>query len=321
MPYCQCQCGGYTRGGRFLPGHDARLKGVLLRAARGMRRISDTPILSAEEAVARLTQLGWLHFLTPTGTRQPLATTVSLLPIDSRSFGIEIEVEIGGGVHWDALGIVERAMQQVGLVATHERYNHETRSYWKVVSDGSLGRGGVEVVSPPLSGAEGLRQVKIACDALRAAGARVSRRCGLHVHLGAADLTLDELKDVVRVYERDYDEIVGTLAPSRRYNSYCHRWVNQEQDRLNSATSEHGVVNAAGRYKTVNLNTSYSRYKTVEFRQHQGTIEFRKIEAWLRLCMEVVNEARELSGRSVFDRLPQVTQQYFNHRRAQLSAR
>jgi hypothetical protein len=30
---CECACGGTTRGGRFLPGHDAKLKGRLLRQA------------------------------------------------------------------------------------------------------------------------------------------------------------------------------------------------------------------------------------------------------------------------------------------------
>lgn len=31
---CGCQCGSETKGGRFLPGHDARLKGVLLKQLR-----------------------------------------------------------------------------------------------------------------------------------------------------------------------------------------------------------------------------------------------------------------------------------------------
>lgn len=30
---CECGCGGMTRGGRFIPGHDAKLKSVLLRRA------------------------------------------------------------------------------------------------------------------------------------------------------------------------------------------------------------------------------------------------------------------------------------------------
>jgi hypothetical protein len=31
---CECACGGQTRGGRFMPGHDAKLKSILLARAR-----------------------------------------------------------------------------------------------------------------------------------------------------------------------------------------------------------------------------------------------------------------------------------------------
>lgn len=32
---CECACGGKTRGGRFIPGHDAKLKSVLLKKSAG----------------------------------------------------------------------------------------------------------------------------------------------------------------------------------------------------------------------------------------------------------------------------------------------
>jgi hypothetical protein len=54
---CTCGCGGTTGGGKFLPGHDARLKSELLRAFRGEG-------LSAEQQQL-VEQLGWERFLTP----------------------------------------------------------------------------------------------------------------------------------------------------------------------------------------------------------------------------------------------------------------
>ena len=37
-PICLCTCGKRTKGGTFLPGHDARLRGKLLRGdIRGTR--------------------------------------------------------------------------------------------------------------------------------------------------------------------------------------------------------------------------------------------------------------------------------------------
>lgn len=50
---CMCGCGGTTKGGRFLPGHDARLKSHLLKDARE----------GSESAVERIHELGWERFL------------------------------------------------------------------------------------------------------------------------------------------------------------------------------------------------------------------------------------------------------------------
>lgn len=40
---CGCGCGEMTRGGRFLPGHDARLHGWALRLERGLVKAADIP--------------------------------------------------------------------------------------------------------------------------------------------------------------------------------------------------------------------------------------------------------------------------------------
>jgi hypothetical protein len=53
---CTCGCRGTTGGGKFLPGHDARLKSELLRAYRGEG-------LSPEQQQL-VEQLGWERFLT-----------------------------------------------------------------------------------------------------------------------------------------------------------------------------------------------------------------------------------------------------------------
>lgn len=46
---CLCGCGGTTSGGRFLPGHDAKLKGALIRASR----------TGDAAATQKLHDLGW----------------------------------------------------------------------------------------------------------------------------------------------------------------------------------------------------------------------------------------------------------------------
>ncbi|MEA3188565.1 MAG: hypothetical protein QOD99_2395 [Chthoniobacter sp.] len=53
LPECECGCGATTKGGRFLPGHDAKLKKELIGAALG----------GSKRAEAKLEKLGWTSFL------------------------------------------------------------------------------------------------------------------------------------------------------------------------------------------------------------------------------------------------------------------
>jgi hypothetical protein len=54
---CTCECGEMTGGGRFLPGHDSRLKSRLVQAAR--TKTGDEKLAAQE----RLNELGWGHYL------------------------------------------------------------------------------------------------------------------------------------------------------------------------------------------------------------------------------------------------------------------
>ena len=63
---CECGCGGATKGGRFLPGHDAKLKKALVEAAMN----------GSKRAETKLEKLGWKKFLDAkrekvTATRKP----------------------------------------------------------------------------------------------------------------------------------------------------------------------------------------------------------------------------------------------------------
>jgi hypothetical protein len=60
---CWCGCGNLTSGGRFCPGHDARLKSALLKAYR-----SDGGLTEEQQQVVDL--LGWGKFLTPAPERK-----------------------------------------------------------------------------------------------------------------------------------------------------------------------------------------------------------------------------------------------------------
>jgi hypothetical protein len=54
---CLCECGEKTLGGRFRPGHDAKLKSRLVEAAKA------PGVRVRGKARARLEELGWGRFI------------------------------------------------------------------------------------------------------------------------------------------------------------------------------------------------------------------------------------------------------------------
>lgn len=55
---CECGCGGMTMGGRFIPGHDSRLKGWAIRIERNLIKYADIPDEGVRKAVQKLMKAG-----------------------------------------------------------------------------------------------------------------------------------------------------------------------------------------------------------------------------------------------------------------------
>lgn len=215
-----------------------------------------------------------------------------------RSFGVEIE---NYGVTRAALLAELRAQ---GLEAHEEGYNHATRPYWKIVSDGSVsGPDAFELVSPVLRGYEGLEDLARACRALKVCGAQVNATCGLHVHLGAQDLSVENMRNLVRNYlvlEPTIDQI---MPPDRRAsnNRYClslqgSRTLAEAERQILAATTAEQLGTAANagssRYHKVNMQ-SFFRQGTIEFRQHSGSTDFEKISFWVKFLANLVDYSKQ----------------------------
>ena len=264
---CGCGC-GLPVARRFRPGHDARLKGRLLRMVRTGTE--------EERLTARtmLRHLGWEHFIDRAEAARGTA----------RSFGVEMEVE-----HSSYDGVI-REFQARNLAISFRGYTHETTRYWKIVTDGSV-RGGFEVVSPVLRGERGMRELKVACEALQAAGAKINKTCGLHVHHGVSDLAKDEIVRVAKSYsamQTSIDEIMPSSRKTATSNHYCQPLSRHDFELMDRVTTLSDFVSYGGsRYRTVNL-CSFPRIGTIEFRQHSGSVEFAKISAWIRFGQALI---------------------------------
>jgi hypothetical protein len=168
------------------------------------------------------------------------------------------------------------------------------KNAWKVVYDGSV-RSGCEVVSPILKGQDGLNQIKGVIKAMNKNGARADYRCGLHVHVGATDLSLLELQNVARRYYA-FEPVLDTfVSKSRRAskNGYCRSLrdlINAINCSAIDGTSDLERM-IADRYYKVNL-LAFVKHGTVEFRQLEGTTSWTKVCNWVEFCVNFVEASR-----------------------------
>jgi hypothetical protein len=290
-----------------------------------------------------------------------------------RTFGVELEI-IGLG-EWDAV----QALRSANLKAFSDNEdeggcecdydytcdyclhgtdsNESAHSTWTVKEDGSIdpwiddsGDGTCcEVVSPILKGAEGLKELRTACTALVRAGATVNHTCGLHVHIGASDLSVGEIVDLVKRYSLWEEDIDACMHPTRRgeNNTYC----GPVKDTLNSfarnlashnnqprcwsrsyynheVTDDTVNPNIVGRlvqdrYRKVNLN-SLARYGTIEFRHHNGAVSPDTVCNWVQFVLAFTKRSVALSRakkagkvikeRSVFSGIPKELADFYKSR-------
>lgn len=185
---------------------------------------------------------------------------------------------------------------------------------WKAVRDGSLGVRSAEVVTPILTMAD-MDTLQKVLRALRAAGARATERCGAHVHVGAADLTPQQLANLVKIFyrqERLIAQACGVLPSRMGYADYTEpRFLERVQNARVRTMEElnrmwfgrytpHAEHYDTHRYRMLNLNNLWGTNpkKTVEFRLFNGTHHAGHLKANILLSLCLVNLAREAKAAS-----------------------
>jgi hypothetical protein len=199
------------------------------------------------------------------------------------TFGVEIECLV-------ASSVMRECATRNAMPFQYEGYNHEDNNhYYKFVSDSSIrGENPIECVSPVLTGKAGMKSLENCCKALNEAGAQVNISTGLHVHIGAANLSDEAYINVFKNYQK-LERVIDTfMARSRRANN--SQWCRTLQGRnFMWCTTKSDVFDAMNgdRYFKVNA-CSYARHQTIEFRQHQGSTDFEKISNWVNFCAKLV---------------------------------
>jgi len=283
---------------------------VPLARARGVPRVRllNAPLESIAYRREKLEwlrrQLGATSSMTTSEQIVRSAEVSSQVPEDL-TYGVEIECFLPTGMSRDDMA---RHLSNAGIPCQSELYNHHLRTCWKILTDGSLGdyTRGCELVSPVMQGTAALDDVRKVCEVLTSHRVKVSRRCGFHVHVGARGQDAQFFKNLVSLYHHAQDTIDNFMSPSRRANAntFARPVRISSLGALARANTIDDVVRAVGqtpgsssvrggsRYAKLNL-MSYYQHGTVEFRHHQGTVEFDKIANWIKFCLRMVEAARK----------------------------
>lgn len=188
--------------------------------------------------------------------------------------GVEVEFALD-----HELDAVVTSLEDQGLEGVIEGYNHEVRDHWKVTTDSSCG---YELVSPILTEAT-CRSITPAMRSVANAGGFITPSCGLHVHIELPGRDFDYGIPVAELYFDSY-EMLQPMFTDERLDSSFARILDDRDDWMEYLLDD--------RYSAVNLQAIH-RQGTVEFRQHQGTLNSRRAYAWLNLCDQLTHEAQQ----------------------------
>lgn len=213
------------------------------------------------------------------------------------------QIKIGAEIEFFGVNYNEviEALTRKEINVSYEGYTHQVMACWKLVTDVSVnsrGTGvgkGLELVSPILYGDSGLDELETVMDVLNLIGARVDKSCGIHIHHDVSDYDVENFKSLYNLYYNYQRGVNSIVPPSRRTNAknnYCRGISRSDLLYIQDATTIQNVTDwLYSRYVVVNCQ-SYVKYGTIEFRQHSGTVEFEKIEAWIVLTHCMINYCR-----------------------------
>lgn len=254
------------------------------------------------------------------GFKKAMSRKSTTLKIGKYTFGVEIEC-----INAERYALVDAVMNN-GVQIAFEGYHHQTRKYFKLVTDSSVhGSNPIECVSPIIKTKKDESDLKKVCKALDTIGATVNRSCGLHVHIGASDFTGEHFVNIFKNYQACEEVIDTFMAQSRRGNNsqWCASLRTHNFEACRNAEDVR-IALRHDRYHKVNAE-AYASHRTIEFRQHQGTTNYKKIIMWVQFLKELVDYSKTnvITERPItIDDLPFASEEvktFFKNRAVELS--
>ena len=246
--------------------------------------------------------------------------TLTEAELSEMTFGIELE--------YDRITTRKAAETVAAAVGGTYRYEGTHLSNWVVTmpdgrkwnceTDASVSRGS-ETVSPILRFAD-IPMLQDVVRALRRAGARSGGGAGLHIHVGAAQMTPKQIQNLVKIFYKQEELIVkGCGTAENRLGWFTRRTDREFVDRMlkirhptmaNLADAYYHGQNryshySDARYRTLNLHNLWNGNKhTVEFRFFEATTHAGEIRTNALLALSIVRKAMDAKAASARNQRP-----------------
>jgi len=240
----------------------------------------------------------------------------------TRGFGVEIEYSRPAVV--TNQDIASRISAR-GIDCRVEGYNHETRRWWKIVSDSSvrattpdqIGRN--EIVSPILSGENnGFIILNTVLEVLNDLGCTVNASCGLHVHHDVrptireaqkkdAQAFIEKTIKFVAKFEHCIYKLIAPSRLSRQFSTPVRKTYYVDgapmYSLMNGGTEKNEKVKKQVKACVGGERMSRTQYSrtcglnmyhvftrgSIEFRYHQGSLNYEKISNWIVVTQMMLN--------------------------------
>lgn len=246
--------------------------------------------------------------------------------MDDLTFGVEIET-IG-----KTRGKVAAAIAKVvgGVVEPGNGHGYDTHTViaedgrkWLVMNDSSLcsvpRNLRAEVVTPILKYSD-MRTLQAVVRGIRAAGAKVDGKCGMHIYIGAKPFDTKSLTSLVKMVYKQEDLITAALGVSEARKAFYTKDIEksfvQKVEAMRPKTNDdmnelwYGHMNSNPthydntRYHGLNLHNVWFR-GTIEFRWFEGTLHAGVVKASVQFCLllacKALNSKMTSSKKRVLD--------------------
>lgn len=232
---------------------------------------STEPMLSVFRAIGNVSST------IPSSPSSSTVTEEQAAQVSQMSFTNTLGFEFEGG---GSQGRRETAtaLTRMGVPCNFEGYNHTTRAQWKIVTDATLGgvQNGMELVSPILTGEEGLKDLAKCLRASQEAGMFIHEQGGVHLHMGNQQWDLQHRKNILLNQVKVQKFFLKTI-PQYRENQ-AQQWArpfntsSSFTDRVRNANSTQQLARVTGtRYMLINITNT--RQPTWEWRYPTGSLE------------------------------------------------